>query len=157
MCGSRTGGQMGFLSLQVENRTAGQGQRQSVWWMEETSADSSKTAAPVPALCLHSSAAEASGQPALRPSMQRPPMSAGLPFLPSLMLTFPCNIPQVSDAALPQEAAKPRWAPLLCCTSVLWGLSTVLLRLIWFTLSYSESHKHTSSPPSHSPRSMQTP
>lgn len=80
MGGSRTRQQMDILSFQMEKWTAGQGQSQSVWWMEYTSTDFS----PVPASCLHSS--PNAGWPALMPSKQRPPMSTGLLSLPSVML-----------------------------------------------------------------------
>lgn len=86
---------------------------------------------------------QADGQPALLPSKQRPPMNAGQSFLPSLMLTLPCNILHTSSAALRQDTAKHKWALHLLALRV---LSTLLLGLILFMLPYIESDKHLISP-----------
>lgn len=85
MVGSRTGGQMDTLPLQMEKLTARQGHSQSLWWMKYTSTDFSPS-------CFHSNhLMQVDGQPALMPSKQRPPMSRGLLSLPSIML--PHNTP----------------------------------------------------------------
>lgn len=86
---------------------------------------------------------QADGQPALRPSKQRPPTGRGLFSLPSLMLTLPHNT--LGQKHCPHtEGCKAQMgtAPPLHL-SALRELSTVLWRLILFILPDFESHKHT--------------
>lgn len=72
------------------------------------------------------------------------PWIAGLSFLTSLMVTLPCNIRQVSSAALNTGGHKAQMdATPLMHHSAPGVLSTVLLWLILFRLRYFESHKHT--------------
>lgn len=114
MGGSRTGGQMDILSLQMGKWTAGQGQSQSVWWMENTRTDFS----PIPPSRLHSSP-NAGWCTTCSHAWQAKASHEQRFVLPPL-----CNAslqhPWDKITALTQGSAKHRWALLCHCTSVLW-------------------------------------